>query len=38
VNVSGGTRDNRKLRGRLGEGGHLFSLRTGDGTIRLMNY
>jgi hypothetical protein len=38
VNVIGGTRDNRKLRGRLGEGGHLFSLRTGDGTIRLMNY
>ena len=38
VNVSGGTRDNRTLRGRLGEGGQLFSLRTGDGTIRLTNY
>ena len=38
ANSSGGTRDDRKLRGRLGQGGHLFSLRTGDGTIRLMNY
>lgn len=38
INSSGGTRDNRKLRGRLGEGGHLFIVRTGDGTIRLMNY
>lgn len=35
VNVSGGTREGRTLRGRLGEGGHAFLLRTGDGTIRL---
>ncbi len=35
VNVTGGTRDQRTLRGRSGEGGHIFRLRTGDGTIRL---
>ena len=38
INATGGTHDNRKLRGRLGEGGRLFVVRTGDGTIRLTNY
>ena len=38
VNASGGTRDQRTLRGRLGQGGRLFILRTGDGTIRITNY
>ena len=35
VNVTGGTRSERMLRGRAGEGGHTFRLRTSDGTIRL---
>lgn len=35
VNVTGGTREERTLRGRLGQGGRRFLLRTGDGTIRL---
>jgi hypothetical protein len=34
--VSGGTRSEPTLRGRLGKGGHALQLRTGDGTIRLM--
>jgi len=38
VSASGGTRDERILRGRLGQGGRRLVLRTGDGTIRLMNY
>ena len=38
INVCGGTRENRVLKGRLGTGGKLFTLRTGDGTIRLMSY
>ncbi len=38
ANVSGGTREQRILRGRLGSGGRLFTLRTGDGSIRLMSY
>jgi hypothetical protein len=38
ANASGGTRDARTLRGRLGQGGHRFLLRTSDGTIRLTNY
>jgi hypothetical protein len=38
INVSGGTREQRLLRGRSGSGGHLFRLRTGDGTIRLTKY
>jgi hypothetical protein len=38
VNVSGGTRDERVLRGRLGQGGHRLVLRTADGGIRLTNY
>ncbi len=38
VNASGGTREQRTLRGRLGQGGRLFILRTGDGTIRMTNY
>lgn len=33
--VSGGTRGEPTLRGRLGKGGHALLLRTGDGTIRL---
>jgi hypothetical protein len=35
VNSSGGTREHRILRGRLGTGGHRLMLKTGDGTIRL---
>jgi hypothetical protein len=38
ANMTGGTRDQRTLRGRLGAGGFTFILRTGDGTIRLTNY
>jgi hypothetical protein len=38
VDAKGGTHTERLLRGRLGEGGHLFQLRTGDGTIRLIKY
>jgi hypothetical protein len=38
VNASGGTRDERVLRGRLGQGGHRLVLRTADGGIRLTNY
>lgn len=38
VNASGGTRENRVLKGRLGSGGKLFTLRTGDGSIRLLSY
>lgn len=38
INATGGTREQRTLRGRLGEGGHRFVLRTGDGTIRLTPY
>jgi hypothetical protein len=38
VNVSGGTRSERVLRGRLGQGGHRLVLRTADGVIRLTNY
>jgi hypothetical protein len=38
VNASGGSRGDRVLRGRLGTGGRLLTIRTGDGTIRLMSY
>jgi hypothetical protein len=38
VNMSGGTRSERVLRGRLGQGGYRMLLRTGDGSIRLINY
>ena len=38
VNMSGGTRSERVLRGRLGQGGHRLVLRTADGGIRLTNY
>ncbi|MBM3751515.1 MAG: DUF4097 domain-containing protein [Acidimicrobiia bacterium] len=34
----GGTREQRTLRGRLGTGGKLLTLRTGDGSIRITNY
>jgi hypothetical protein len=34
----GGTREQRTLRGRLGIGGKLLTLRTGDGSIRITNY
>ena len=34
----GGTREHRSLRGRLGAGGKVFVLRTGDGSIRLTQY
>jgi hypothetical protein len=37
TNVTGGTRADRVLHGRLGKGGHLLLLRTGDGTIRLVH-
>jgi hypothetical protein len=37
-NASGGTRDSRTLKGRLGQGGKRITLRTSDGTIRLTNY
>jgi hypothetical protein len=36
--ASGGTREARTLKGRLGEGGKRLTLRTSDGTIRLTNY
>jgi hypothetical protein len=38
ANMSGGDREGRVLRGRLGEGGHTFLLRTGDGRITLQKY
>ena len=38
INLQGGTRTDRLLRGRMGQGGHMFQLRTGDGTIRLTRY
>ena len=38
INPTGGTRESRTLKGRLGEGGKRLTLRTGDGTIRLTNY
>lgn len=34
----GGTREQRSLRGRLGTGGKTFTLRSGDGSIRLTQY
>jgi len=34
----GGTREQRSLRGTLGEGGHRLTIRTSDGTIRLNRY
>jgi hypothetical protein len=36
--MTGGTRDQRTLRGRLGAGGKLLTLRTSDGSIRITNY
>jgi hypothetical protein len=36
--MSGGTRESRTLKGKLGDGGKRLTLRTGDGTIRLTNY
>lgn len=38
TNAVGGTRDERTLRGTLGEGGHRLTVRTGDGSIRLNRY
>ncbi len=38
ADVTGGTREQRTLRGTLGSGGHRLLLRTGDGTIRLIKY
>jgi hypothetical protein len=38
ADVVGGTRDKRTLSGALGKGGRKFSIRTSDGTIRLINY
>ena len=38
TSVTGGGRDNRVLRGQLGQGGRAFRLQTGDGTIRLRGY
>ncbi len=37
-NIVGGTREKRTLTGALGQGGRRFTIRTGDGTIRLTNY
>jgi hypothetical protein len=37
-NAVGGTREQRTLRGVLGEGGHRLTVRTGDGSIRLNRY
>jgi hypothetical protein len=37
-NTAGGTREKRTLTGALGQGGRKFTIRTGDGTIRLTNY
>lgn len=36
--ASGGTREQRTLRGTLGTGGRTLTLRTGDGNIRLTKY
>jgi hypothetical protein len=38
VSSTGGTRDQRTLRGTLGQGGRRLFLRSGDGTIRLIKY
>jgi len=38
ADTTGGTRSDRVLRGRLGQGGKKLILRTGDGTIRITNY
>ena len=38
ADTTGGTRADRVLRGRLGQGGKKLILRTGDGTIRITNY
>jgi DUF4097 and DUF4098 domain-containing protein YvlB len=38
TSVTGGTRESRALKGRLGDGGKRLTLRTSDGTIRLTNY
>lgn len=38
TDMVGGTREQRSLRGRLGTGGKTFTLRTGDGSIRLTQY
>lgn len=38
ADATGGTRESRTLKGRLGSGGKRITLRTGDGTIRLTNY
>jgi hypothetical protein len=35
TNVTGGTHDEPRLRGRIGAGGHRVTIRTGDGTITL---
>jgi hypothetical protein len=38
TDVTGGTREQRSLRGKLGAGGKTMTLRSGDGSIRLTNY
>lgn len=38
IEVTGGTRAERTLRGQLGKGGHRLTLRTNDGSIRLNRY
>ena len=38
TDLVGGTREQRTLRGRLGEGGHRLLVRSGDGTVRLIKY
>lgn len=38
IDMVGGTREQRTLRGKLGAGGRTLTLRTGDGNIRVTNY
>jgi hypothetical protein len=38
IEVVGGTREEPLFRGRLGKGGHRFTIRTTDGSIRLNRY
>lgn len=37
LDTAGGTEERERLRGRLGSGGHVVRLRSGDGSIRVLN-
>lgn len=37
LDTSGGGEDRERLRGRLGSGGHVVRLRSGDGSIRVLD-